>query len=103
MSAVHSDSRLSPSTRGENSSHWLAHLTEPKWLRSWTVSKSNAAASFCETAARVVSASVIRVLQRRSRFGDVAAPPSHDRCRIDRSPVARGGEEIALDHLEVIR
>src|ERR1044072_1925587 len=40
MSAVHSDSRFPPRTRGENSSHWLAHLADPKLARSYTVSKS---------------------------------------------------------------
>src|SRR3954454_9537207 len=43
MSAVHSDSRSSPRTRGENSSHWLAHLADPKVARSYTVSKSGSA------------------------------------------------------------
>src|SRR3954454_18301300 len=43
MSAVHSDSRSSPRTRGENSSHWLAHLADPKMARSYTVSKPGSA------------------------------------------------------------
>src|SRR4051794_22022573 len=43
MSAVHSDSRSSPRTRGENSSHWLAHLADPNVVRSYTVSKSRSA------------------------------------------------------------